>query len=427
MAREVDWRNSAVHRYLILVASVLMQACLGGVYTWSTFVPALTSKYGLSTAQTQAIFGIAFCVFTGLMILAGRLQEKYGPRIIGIIAGLLLGTGYIISSQSGGSFTLLFIGYGLVGGAGIGFGYVCPLATCVKWFPEHKGLITGIVVAGFGSGAILFSSMAGGLLDRGVDVLEVFRLMGIASGLTVMGCALLLTVPENSGQQSMPTEFPLRWLIRQGSFKLSAIGMFSGTFAGMMIIGNINPIGLSAGLAPGFAGIAVSTFAVGNTIGRVLWGRISDKIGRAAIPMSLLYMTIAVILLIPAGNSAMSFVLAAMAVGFGFGACFVIYAAEVTSEYGARAIGNVYPTIMLFYGVSGLAGPGIGGWLFDTTGAYTLSGVIAASVTATGCLLTGFLARRHRSPFCFSHGCDWKSHASGVRYEEQERETADCA
>ncbi len=389
----------SMDRYFILTASVAIQLCLGGVYAWSVFVTPLRSAYGLSTAQTQIIFGVMFAAFTVTMVFAGRLMEKRGPRLVATIGGLMFGCGYVLASISGGAFPLLLLGIGIIGGAGIGFCYVCPLATCVKWFPQSKGLVTGLAVAGFGGGAVLLSLLAGALIERGSNVLEVFRVVGLAYGAVLVGCAMLLRVPKETSQQPQ-VGVSLRRLLCHGGFWSLASGMFCGTFAGLMVVGNIKPIGVSAGLNPQEAGLAIVTLAVGNTAGRVLWGAVYDKIGRSVIPLSLAVLCMAVVVLLPSASSGPTFALAAALVGLGFGACFVVYAAEVSAEYGPHAIGNVYPIIFLAYGFSGIMGPPVGGALFDKTGSYLAAMVVAAIIVASGIIATTLLARRISSREC---------------------------
>lgn len=392
-------RGDGNYRYVILVASVIMQLCLGGVYAWSVFVTPLISDYGFSAAKTQIVFGVAIAAFTVAMVFAGRLQERRGPRFVATIGGLLFGCGYIIASFSGGAFPLILLGIGLIGGIGIGFGYVCPLATCVKWFPESKGLVTGLAVAGFGGGAVVLSQVAGTLLDRGSNVLQVFRIVGLIYGVVVVSCAMLLRNPGGVLQETRGG-VPIGNLFRQRNFWSLFAGMFCGTFAGLMVIGNTKPIGVSAGLDPKQAGLAVASLAVGNAIGRVLWGAIHDRIGRSAIPLSLAALCMAVLLLLPSASLGSTFSLVASLIGFGFGACFVVYAAQVAAEYGPNAVGTVYPFIFLSYGSSGILGPTVGGALFDKTGNYAASLGVAALITALGIAATVLLAKGKSNAEC---------------------------
>jgi len=137
-------------RYLNLLASVLIQLCLGGIYAWSGFVPQLNASYGISVAQTQLVFGVSIAMFTGAMVWSARLVEHRGPRVVASIGGVLFGLGYLTASFSGGHFPVLLLGIGVLAGIGTGFGYSCLLPNCMRWFPDHKGLVTGVAVAGFG-------------------------------------------------------------------------------------------------------------------------------------------------------------------------------------------------------------------------------------------------------------------------------------
>jgi OFA family oxalate/formate antiporter-like MFS transporter len=380
----------------VLAASVLMMVCLGGVYAWSTFVTPLKSMYGLTTTQTQLIFGITFAVFTCITIPAGRLQDRYGPKLTAALSGLFLGLGYLVSSCSNGTFSLLFMGYGILGGMGIGFGYVCSISTCVKWFPEHKGLITGVVVAGYGSGAIVLSNAAAYLLGHGTDVLQIFRMVAIVYGAVIITCAMALVSPDKVSPDKAVKRIPVMSLMKQRPFQLLALGMFTGSFSGMMVAGNIKPIGLAGGLGAVVANLAISTFAVGNALGRVSWGWISDRVGKTAIPASLLFISLIMTTLIPAGSSSIAFVIISAVVAFGLGGCMVIYAAQVAAMYGTDAVASVYPIVMLFYGLAGITGPGVGGWLFDSTGSYTASILLASAVTAVGFIGALILQRKGR-------------------------------
>ncbi len=382
-------------KYLVLPASILIQTCLGGIYAWSVFAPALHGDYGLSMGATQLIFGLCLASFTLAMIFAGRWQERRGPRLVAAVGGALFAAGYVIASFSGGRLSLLLLGIGVVAGSGIGFGYVCPLATCIKWFPRHKGLVTGLAVAGFGGGAVLLSSFASALFSRGVDTLAIFRYVGLAYGAAIILAALGLSVPPAArARAEKAAGLPVGALLRDGRFWLLFGGMFAGTFAGLLTIGNLKPIGLTGGAAAGLATTAISTLAVGNACGRILWGVISDKIGNRALPLSLAFLALAVLALIPLSRFGWPFVGTAFAVGFGFGACFVLYAAAVAHVFGPGEVGRSYPLVFLSYGLSGTLGPAFGGRLFDVTGGYTAALVVAAALAGAGALAFLLFGRR---------------------------------
>ena len=372
-------------KYLVLLASILIQTCLGGIYAWSVFAPALHGDYGLSMGATQLVFGVCIASFTLAMIFAGRWQERRGPRLVAAIGGVLFAAGYVIAAASRGNLFLLILGIGVVAGAGIGFGYVCPIATCIKWFPKQKGFVTGLAVAGFGGGAVLLSSLASSLFGRGLDALEIFRYVGLAYGAAIVLASLLLFVPARAAAETKKAAgVAAGALFRDGRFWLLFGGMFAGTFAGLLTIGNLKPIGLAGGVAAGLATTAISSLAIGNACGRILWGVISDKIQGKAIPLSLGFLTLAVAALVPLSRFGWPFVATAFAVGFGFGACFVLYAAAVAHVFGPGEVGRSYPLVFLSYGISGTLGPTFGGRLFDVTGGYTAALVVAAALAAAG-------------------------------------------
>jgi OFA family oxalate/formate antiporter-like MFS transporter len=381
-----------MQRYLVLASSLLIQVCLGGVYAWSVFVPWLVADHGLTTTQTQAVFGTTIAVFTVVMVYSGRIVERRGPRVLTTIAGVLFGAGYAVAALSGASFTGLMAGIGVLAGAGIGAGYVCPLTVSMKWFPNHKGLITGITVAGFGSGAVVLSIGAQRLWSTGLPVSQILLAVGLVYGAVIVLSGLMLAVPPASGEhRSRVKVLPI---VRQPLFWSLVLGMFSGTFAGLLIIGNLKPLALAEGVSAPAATIAISALAFGNAAGRILWGWLYDRAGQPVIPISLLVLgaTLAALALARTDGA---FILCAAAVGFGFGACFVVYAAHVAAQWGAVAVGAVYPLVFLAYGLSGIMGPLTGGWLFDTTSSYGPAIMVAAILTTAS---AGVLALRHRRP-----------------------------
>ncbi len=387
-----------MRRYVVLIASVVIQICLGGTYAWSAFVPALSEKYGLSSAQTQTIFGVTIAVLTLSMVLSGRLQDRYGPRLVAMIGAALYACGYVLASFSHGAYPLLLLEVGFIVGAGIGFVYVCSLATCIKWFPERKGLITGVAVAGYGAGAIVLSYLATALFARGLDVLEIFRWIGLCYGVVVFLGALLLSVPATASPAQARVSVGLGEVLGHRAFWGLAVGVFCGTCAGVIVIGNLKPMGLHAGVGLGVATTAISALAVGNALGRISWGLLYDRWGQAVIPLSLLFLAGADLALLGARGSGAGLLLAALAVGLGYGACVVLYAARVASVWGPERVGSVYPMVMLFHGAAAFVAPALGGRLFDVTGDFTLSLLLAASTALVGAAAVWMLMARDAAP-----------------------------
>lgn len=389
MWANIAWRKG-IKATLTFVAIVVIQLSLGSVYIWSVFVPPLMEMSALTAAQCQLVFGVAIAAFAVSMVWAGRRIQRYGARWVALIGVILYSTGWLISAFFPGHLFVLLAGVGLVGGAGIGCGYVASLASGVRWFPNHKGLVTGIAVAGFGGGgAILAVPVAALLRDHSVG--DVFRWLALGYALVGSACSLLLfraPPPVNEGIPYCPHNIVA--LCRDRGFRLLAYGMFGGTFAGLLVIGNLQAIGLAGGLAD--ASAAVSLFAVGNGAGRIAWGWLADRWGYRTHSAALLMLGVGVLLLLPGRADARWFALAALLVGLGFAACFVVYAAEVAVRYGVDAVEWVYPLLFLIYGFSGLTGPAVGGWLYERCNGYTLPVLMAALLS----LMVAFVSWRGR-------------------------------
>ncbi len=382
--------DRGMNRLTILLASIAIELCLGGIYAWSVFAVPLHGVYGLTMTQTQVIFGTAIAVNTLAMVFAGRLLPRFGTRIVASGGGVLLAAGYILAALSHGSFAMLWVSLGVILGTGLGFCYVCPLAVCIKLFPEHRGLVTGLAVAGFGAGSILLANAASYAMDtHNADVLSVFLTVGIVYGAVIIISSLFLGHTSLKGAK--PNDYHLRSALRQPEYIGLIAAMFAGTFAGLLVIGNLKPMGLAGGIAAPLAALAVSAFALGNASGRVLWGLAYDRFGRSIIPLALLITGISVVALQLSRTFAPAFIIAAVVAGLSFGACFVIFAARLAQAFGADAVPKLYPIILLAYGLSGITGPYIGGRLYDATGSYAPATLIAAAIAIAGVIAHSIL------------------------------------
>lgn len=371
-------------RWLALIASIAMQTCLGVIYAWSTFSPALQEEHGISKENSGLIFGVCIAVFTMVMVFGGRLQQRYGPRWVGLTGGVLFLIGYLTGSLSNGSFPLAFLGFGLLAGSGIGFAYVCPLATGVKWFPNHKGLITGLAVGGFGLGGVFFAKAGQQMLDAGQPVLDILGTIGWIVGITTVVSSLFLFVPKTTAAATNPTEhLPLKVILFRKRFRALFWQIFCGTFGGLLIIGNLKPIGLSIELSANAATFAVMLFAIGNATGRVLWGFLYDRIGPVVIVADMLLLSTGALLMGLLQN-ATAFYIATAIIAFAFGGCFVLFAARVTDFFGTERISEIYPFVFLGYGIAGLAGGPAGGWLLDISGSPLLPGIAVIALSVLG-------------------------------------------
>lgn len=375
-----------MYRYLTVFWAVIIQICLGAVYAWSTFVVPLKSGYGLSSVQTQIIFGLMIAVFASMMIITGRLLKKYGPRLITASGGIVYGMGFIAASFSGGSFAVLLVSMGLIAGVGLGLGYISSIIPSQQCFPRQKGFVTGLVVAGFGGGAVLTSLAVKPLLSNGTDILRIFRFMGIGYFLLIfLGALFLKTPPEKKKPDT--EKVSVKELIGQKIFRTMFICMFTGTFAGLMIIGNLSPIGISLGTSQVASILAISTFAIGNAAGRITWGRLYDKLGSVTILASLGFMGISLLGLLLFGYSDILFPVFTCLTGFNFGANLVLYTAHTADVYGINRVGSVYPYVSLAYGLSAILAPAFGGLCYDLKNAFIIPLVTASVLSVAGAAL----------------------------------------
>ncbi|MDP8244911.1 MAG: MFS transporter [Candidatus Hinthialibacter antarcticus] len=381
----------------VVIASFIIQSCLGGIYAWSVYTPPLIEGYHLTAAQLGLIFGLTITSFTISMVGGGRLLTVWSPRACSLACAGLFGGGYWLASFSAGNFWLLLLGAGVMVGAGIGLGYLSAITVCIQWHPAYKGLITGVAVAGFGGGSIIVAFVAQRLIDGGMEVLNVLLAIGAASALltALAACALRLPKIKKQTEAQSLNQAPLRQLVASPTFIAMSLGMFAGTFGGLLIIANLKPLGLYEGYTSAQSAFAISIFAVGNISGRVLWGAIYDRIGWTAIPLSLLLLgasSLALQLMFSYG----AYLVCIALIGFSFGACFVLYAAHIAAQYGSGRVNDLYPIVFLVYGASGVAGPWIGGRIYDLTGSYANAIWLCLAVALPCALASAALLRREK-------------------------------
>ncbi len=394
-------------RWRVAAGAVLIQLCLGAIYAWSVFTPALRDA-GWSKVQTQIVFSVSLATFAVVMVLAGRRLATWGPRRLAFTGGLTLGAGYVIAGVGGGSqFASVLLGIGLVGGAGIGLAYVVPIAVGMRWFPDHKGMISGVAVAGFGFGAMAWIKIAGAwgdLIERiGLD--GTFRVYGVTFAVVVGLGSLAMTMPPKGWRPAGFTppeaagagteDFTHREMLRTPQFHLISLTFMVSAGAGLMAIGvmKLYPVelltdgGVSEDEASAIAGTAMAVFfSLANGIGRLVWGTLSDTLGRrrSIVTMTATQGVLFLLFTVMAGNE-YTLYLAAALIGFNFGGNFALFPAITADEFGNRAVADNYPWVFLSYGVGGIVFPILGGWLGDA-GSFGVAFAAAGVMCLIGAL-----------------------------------------
>jgi MFS transporter, OFA family, oxalate/formate antiporter len=392
-------------RWYIVIGALIIQLCLGAIYAWSVFVNPLKEQYAFTTTQTQIIFSVGLATFALVMIFAGRLQDKIGPKKVAISGGILLGAGYMLASLTNGSFIGLILTIGLISGAGIGLGYVCPIASLIKWFPDKRGLITGLAVAGFGGGAWLFAQLAAYfILNYGI--MATFLRLGIIFFVAVVFASLMLCNPPTGWKPKgwnpdlkkttkKSSDYEWNSMIKTPQFWMLWMMFTFASIAGLMVIGNLNPFGVYSGLAPAIAASAVGILAIFNGAGRIGWGWISDKIGRSkSMFLMFLLQGIMMFVLMRMGSTALLLGIAAAWVGFNYGGVFSLFPSATADYFGTKNIGVNYGLLFTSYGVAGIVGPILGGRVFDITGSY-LYAFIPAGIL---CLIAATVSLMIKAP-----------------------------
>jgi MFS transporter, OFA family, oxalate/formate antiporter len=389
------------NRMIFPVLGILMNLCMGNLYAWSVFRIPLQKAYGWTAAEATVPFQLSIAFFAIAMVIAGRWQDKAGPRKVGMIGGALVGAGFILSSFLGSTLMGLYISFGVITGLGIGFAYVTPLSVTIKWWPDKRGLMTGLVVLGFGAGAII-GGIGGPLLVQSVGVLTTFLIFGIVFGAVITGCAALLKNPPAgykpagwsppvpaAGTVAAKTDFTTGEMMATPQFYLLWLCYFIGSAVGLTLISQASPIGQEmAGLSPVVAGGALVALSVFNGLGRPGFGAISDAIGRKnAVIADFALLIVAMIVVLPNATSFGMYALGVCMVGFGFGGFLALMPAFTADFWGTKNLGLNYGAVFSAWGFAGVFGPILGLKVRAATGAWMQTFYILAGLCVLGIVL----------------------------------------
>ncbi|TFG14369.1 MAG: MFS transporter [Promethearchaeota archaeon] len=361
-------------RWYVVIGAILIQLALGSLYSWGTMTQFISNgAYLLETTEvTIYIFGIALAAFAITMIFAGRLQQKYGPMKITILGAIFIGTGTFLSAAMT-SFIGLFITYGILFGMGIGFAYVCPIATAAKWYPEKKGFISGIAVAGFGAGSFLFNYLIRAFALINIPIM--FILLGIIYlAFLLIGAITMRNPPEGwvpVGYVQPPPkkdtasgiiEFERGEMVRTKQFWLLWLAYILGCMPGLLVIGtyssfaksnptfNIFPI---ASIPEVFVFVG-SIAALFNGLGRILWGKIADIFTyKRAMLMMFTLQAIALFLYFTTNIDFIYYLVLTCVILLCFGGNLSLFPTGTADLFGNRHLGENYGVVFTAYGIAG--------------------------------------------------------------------------
>ena len=399
---------AATRGWIVTLAGLGINLALGVLYSWSVIAKTLSKPladggWAWSAGQASLPYAIGVGVFALAMVFAGRAQDRFGPRIVATIGGALTGAGMLVASLATPERTWpVLVGFGLLTGLGIGLGYSAATPAAVKWFPPaRKGLITGLVVSGFGLASVYIAPLTTWLL-AGQGIAGTFRVLGLAFLVVTVGLAQLLVNPPTGyvpagfaptdaaaiAAASERRDFDWREMVRTRQFALLWLMYAFGAFAGLMIIGHMAKIAAvqMTGIELGF--VLVAVLAIGNASGRIVAGIVSDRIG--GIRTMLVVFTLQALMMgvLAISGTAMALVPVAAIVGFCYGANLSLFPSTTAGFFGTKHLGVNYGLVFTAWGVGGVFGSMTAGTIVDSTGSYGVAYAIAAGLCVLAAGLT---------------------------------------
>ena len=390
-------------RWKIAAAGVLLQMALGSVYAWSVFRTPLATQFGWSIPQITLTFTITILALSCAAFAGGLWLNRSGPRVVAVTGGVLYGLGVMLASFTE-RLEWLYVTYGLIGGIGLGLGYIVPVAVLLKWFPDRRGFITGIAVGGFGAGALVTAPIATVLIER-VGVLSTFAWLGLAYLIAAPLAGWVMRNPRagevqydqalRSPLRQTNPNFTLRQALRTRQWWILWLILFLNVTAGISLISQQAPLyqelaGVSAAVAAGMVGLA----SIGNALGRVFWAWSSDHLTRRSTFMLLFLIQVALFWILPAMGSVAVLTLVAFVILSCFGGGFGTMPASVTDYFGPQNVGPIYGLMLTAWGLASLCGPMLLAGMREATGSYEDALHIIAALMALSVLLPCML----RSP-----------------------------
>ncbi|MCH4886370.1 OFA family MFS transporter [Acidaminobacter sp. JC074] len=370
--------NKNTRGWIVVLAGTGINLAFGVLYAWSIFAGQLQDSLGWTKAQSALPYTVAIIMFALMMIPAGRLQDKFGPRIVATVGGLLIGIGCILAGSLRSLPGLVF-SFGILAGSGIGLGYASTTPPAVKWFaPEKKGLITGIVVGGFGLASLYIVPLSKYLLSN-YDVFTSFRLLGFLFLIITIPLAQLVKNPDTPAVSNSPKaqakkvyDLNFKEMLKTKEFYMLWFMFFAGATGGLMTIGGLKSI-VKVSLGESAAFQLVAFAAIANALGRPMAGSISGKLGRGKT-MTLLYiLQAASLFMFHSLNGYLAVFAAACMIYFSYGAMLSVFPSACGDNYGTKNLGLNYGIMFSAWGVGGTVGPMIGGKIADITGSYAIA------------------------------------------------------
>jgi OFA family oxalate/formate antiporter-like MFS transporter len=399
------------NRWIIAIAGVFLQIVLGAVYAWSVFRIPLSKQFGWTISQVTLTFTICVFVLGFACFFGGLWLNRKGPRVVALTAATLYGLGIFLASFSANKLWWLYLSYGFIGGTGLGLGYIVPVAVLVKWFPDRRGLITGIAVGGFGAGALITAPVATRLIQT-VGVLPTFAYLGIGYFVVAIIAALFMQNPPEGWQpegwtltakqaaQRATHDYVLSEALKTWQWWALWLILLLNTSAGISVISQEAPIfeeltGVTALVAGGMVGIA----SLGNAVGRVFWAWTSDLVARRVTFATMFLVQVLLFWFLPQIRLASVMTTVTFIILMCYGGGFGTMPAFAADYFGSKNVGPIYGLMLTAWSFASVFGPPYIARMRESTGHYVGALHVIAIVMAISILLAIFVKppRRERS------------------------------
>jgi len=376
------------NRWLIVLSAVVIHLSIGSAYMYSVFKRPLADALGWSSTETSLAFTVAI-FFLGLSAAVfGPFVERRGPRASALVAAVLFAGGHAIAGAAvaAGSLWLFYVGYGVVGGIGLGIGYISPVSTLVTWFPDRRGMATGMAVLGFGAGALLASPIAARLIQS-VGISQTFFVLGavflvlMASGASYIAKPPAGWTPAAAASGTRRTrvtedlaQLTAREALRTPRFWMLWVMMFINISAGIMLISVASPLAQEQiGMTAVAAAAMVGLMGLFNGAGRIGWASASDYLGRENVFILFFAVQLAAFLLLPLTSNALLFQVLLFTVLTMYGGGFASLPAFIGDLFGTKQLAAIHGLLLTAWSMAGIVGPMVVAFVRDRTGSYELS------------------------------------------------------
>ncbi|SUD31456.1 MFS permease-like protein [Pseudomonas fluorescens] len=392
------------NRWINILGAVLVLLCTGSIYAFSVFSGPLALVRGWTPEQVALAFTISTAVCPIPMIIAGKIVDRGYARTAMLLGGASFGLAFLMMDWFS-SLTALYLGYGVLGGVGISFAYAGALGNATRYFPDKRGMATGLVTAGNGAAALITAPLLNTLISQH-GVLSALHTVGIGFVVVAVVCGIVCRSAPNDYRpagwtppvSSNSTNASLNWktMLCSPMFYLMLTLMAAGALSGLMIAANASPIGQSMfALSASAAALYVGLYAASNAAGRFIWGAVSDRIGGANALVIIFTLIALMLLLLATTTHAMGFVIALCGIGIAFGGVMGVFPALVSQRFGARYFGVNYGIMFCGYAIAAAIGPRLGASVAAANGGdFSQAFYIALAICVIGAALAVLLSRR---------------------------------